>query len=153
MSNQHSIDNATLSISENSRKIVEKIKANNLLSIGKAEKDANNKDIYLLAIALGLDKPIEKMVRTESWVRTIYFNQLDRSIVQAIYLANLPDTEDLSENCDIKDAFNYCKTLTEVGFREIDIFASEANYNPELMVEKLLEYADSIYDETVSSVQ
>ena len=144
-------DNSTLPISERSRDIVTKMKEHNLLSIGKGEGDSNTKDIYLLAVALGLDQPIIKMIKPESWTRTIYFNSSDKSLIRAALLATATDSDDIAAYCDTKEAFNYCKQLTDAGFQSIDEFASSAMYDPELMARKMLEYVDSIYDDVIKN--
>ncbi len=146
MINNNQNDNTTLPISEGSREVITKMKAHNLLSIGTGEGDSNNKDIYLLAIALGLENPTDKMSKPESWTRTVYFSGFEKSLVKAAYLGNIADSDDISDYCDIREAFAYCKMLTDEGFLEIDKFAQEALYDPELMVKKMLEYVDSIYD-------
>ena len=149
MINNNQNDNTTLPISEGSREIVVKMKEHNLLSIGKGEGDSNNKDIYLLAIALGLENPTDRMSRPESWTRTINFDEFDKSLVKAAYLGSVADGDNISQYCDIREAFSYCKKLTDAGFIEIDKFAHEALYDPELMVKKMLEYVDSIYDDVI----
>ena len=149
MINNNQNDNTTLPISEGSREVVAKMKEHNLLSIGKGEGDSNNKDIYLLAIALGLENPVDKMSRPESWTRTVNFGGFDKSLVKAAYLGTAADGDDISRYCDAREAFSYCKMLTDAGFLEIDKFAQEASYDPELMVKKMLEYVESIYDEVI----
>lgn len=144
-------DNSTLSISEKSRAVVAKMKEHNLLSIGKGENDTNTKDIYLLAVALGLDKMAETTVKKggESYTRTIYFKDPDRALLISALLENARNADKLLEYCDIKRAFTYSKGYTDAGFQFIDDLAQSAMYDPELMVKKLLEYVDSIYDETI----
>ena len=63
---------------------------------------------------------------------------------------NAPETDDILEYCDIKKAFANSKGYTDAGFEAIDELAQSAMYDPDLMLKKLLEYADSIYDETVN---
>ena len=152
MINRYQEDNSTLPISESSREVVARLKEHNLLSMGKGEMDTNNKDIYLLAVALGLDSPEEKLSKPESWVRTVNFRDDDKSLAIAAYMATALDSDSVGKYCDLRDAFAYCKCRTDAGFRAIDSFASEAMYDPELMVKKMLSYVDTIYDEVVNSV-
>lgn len=143
-------DNSTLSISENSRAIVNKIKDHNLLSIGKGETDTNTKDIYMLAVALGMDEVPEKVIKGgESYTRTIYFRDFDKALLEALLLNRKEDTENITQLCDMKSAFALSKEYTDAGFRKIDKLAESSMYDPELMVKKLLEYTDTIYDKKV----
>ena len=143
-------DNYTISISEKSRAVVAKMKEHNLLSIGKGDNDVNTKDIYLLAMALGLDKePTSSIKGGESYTRTIYFKDFDRALLVSALLENANSTEDLLEFCDIKKAFSNSKGFTDAGFEVIDELAQNAMYDPELMVKKLLEYVEDLYDETI----
>lgn len=151
MINGNMDDNSTISISEKSRAVVAKMKDHNLLSIGKGDNDTNTKDIYLLAMALGLDKePSSSIKGGESYTRTIYFKDFDRALLTAAFLQTAPETDDILEYCDIKRAFANSKGYTDAGFEAIDELAQSAMYDPELMVKKLLEYVDSIYDETIN---
>lgn len=150
MINGNMDDNSTISISERSRTVVAKMKEHNLLSIGKGDNDTNTKDIYLLAMAMGLDKePSQSIKGGESYTRTIYFKDFDRALLTAAFLENAQGSEDILEFCDIKKAFAYSKGFTDAGFEAIDEIAQSAMYDPELMMKKLLEYVDSIYEEVV----
>ena len=145
-------DNSTLPISENGREVVTRLKEHGLLSMGKSEMDTNNKDIYLLAVALGLDSPEERLNKPESWVRMVNFRDFDKHLAIAAYMATAPDSDSVGRYCDQREAFAYCKQYTDAGFRAIDTFASESMYDPELMVKKMLSFVDTIYDEVVNSV-
>lgn len=152
MIDRYQEDNSTLPISENGREVVTRLKEHNLLSMGKGEMDINNKDIYLLAVALGLDSPAEKLIKPESWVRMVNFRDHDKALAIAAYMATALDSDSVGKYCDQRDAFAYCKQFTDAGFRIIDSFASDAMYDPDLMVKKMLSYVDSIYEEVISSV-
>ena len=144
-------DNSTISISEASREVVARLKEHNLLAIGKSDNDTNTKDIYLLAVALGLASPVETSNKgAESYTRTIYFKSEDRALLTAALWDTLTDTSDVLELCDSKKAFAYSKGFTNVGFQQIDKFAAESMYDPELMVQKLLDYVESIFDDTIA---
>ncbi len=142
-------DNSTLSISEKSRSVVAKLKEHDLLAVGKGDDDTNTKDIYLLAVALGLEKEPQLSIKGgESYTRTIYFKDFDKALLIAACLENAGE-DNLLENCDIKKAFSNSKGYTDAGFEAIDKLAQSAMYDPNLMVKKLLEYIDSVYDEIV----
>ena len=128
---------------------VRKMKEHKLLSIGKSEGDSNNKDIYLLAVALGLDHPGEKMSNIDSYTRVTNFRPQDRSLITSVLLGTADEDSDISSYCGLKNAFDYCKQFTDAGFRAIDRFAAEANYDPDLMVRKMLDHVDSIYDDVI----
>ncbi len=150
MNSRNNEDGTTLPISENSRNVVKKMKEHDLLSIGKGEGDLQTKDIYLLAVALGLGSPAERMVNPQSWTRTAYFQMEDKSLLRAILLDTADSSKDISDFCDMKAAFDYSRQFTDAGFRRIDEFAAEAMYDKELMVRKMLDYVDSIFEETVN---
>ena len=149
MSSNNQYDNSTLPISEASWDVVRKMKEHKLLSIGVGEGDSNNKDIYLLAVALGLDRPTEKLTRSESYTRTSYFTPKDRSLITSVLLGTADEDSDISSYCKTKNAFDYCRQFTDAGFQAIDRFAAEANYDPDLMVRKMLDHVDSIYDDVI----
>ena len=150
MSDKTREDNSTLPISEGSRDVVKKMKEHGLLSLGMGEGDSNNKDIYLLAVALGLGSPTERMVAPQSWTRTNYFEMEDKALIQAALLGSLNSSEDIASHCDLKEAFNYCRQFTDAGFQKIDKFAAEGSYDPDLMVRKMLDYVESKYDEVIN---
>ena len=52
-------------------------------------------------------------------------------------------------HCDTKEAFSYCRQLTDAGFRRLDEFAAGAMYDPDLMARKMLDYVASKYDEVI----
>lgn len=144
-------DNSTLSISEASRAVIARLKDHNLLAIGKSDNDTNTKDIYLLAVALGLSSPIETSNKgAESYTRTIYFKSDDKALLTAALLDTIKDTTEITDFCDSKKAFAYSKGFTNAGFQEIDRIAADGLYDPELVVQKLLDYVDAAFDETVA---
>lgn len=149
MNDNSQYENSTVPISGASWEIVRKMKEHKLLSIGKSEGDSNNKDIYLLAVALGLDHPGEKMSNIDSYTRVTNFRPQDRSLITSVLLGTADEDSDISSYCGLKNAFDYCKQFTDAGFRAIDRFAAEANYDPDLMVRKMLDHVDSIYDDVI----
>lgn len=150
MINGNMDDNSTLSISEKSRVVVSKMKEHNLLSMGKGDNDVNTKDIYLLAVAMGLDKEPSSCIRGgESYTRTIYFKDFDRALLISAFLANAKSSRDILESCDIRKAFANSKGFTDAGFEAIDQLAQSALYDPELLMKKLLEFVDNLYDDVV----
>ena len=142
-------DSSTIRISAESRDVVRKMKEHELLSLGMGEGDSNTKDIYLLAVALGLGMPTERMNDPKSWTRASYFELEDKALLRSILLGTLDSTEDIASHGDLKEALNYCKQFTDAGFRRIDEFAADAMYDPDLMVRKMLDYVDSKYDEVI----
>ncbi len=145
-------DNSSISISEKSRAVVNKMKEHNLLSIGRTENDVNTKDIYLLAVALGLDEEPKTTIKGgESYTRAIYFKDPDRALLFASLIESAADSDDILESCDSKKAFAVSKGYTDAGFKKIDEMAEESMYDPELMVKKLLDYVDSIYDDVIDA--
>ena len=149
MTDRNREDSASLAISEESREVVRKLKEHGLLSLGKGEGDSNNKDIYLLAVALGLGKPTERMNNPSSWTRISYFEIEDKALIRSVLLGTLDNAKDIINHCDLKEAFNYCRQFTDAGFQRIDNFAAKASYDPDLMVRKMLDYVDEIYDEVI----
>ena len=152
MTERSAIENTTLPISENSREIVAKMKNHNLLALGKGENDMNNKDIYLLAVAMGLDNPTEQMIKPESWTRVVNFSEKDKALIISALLGTAGSTDEIEEYCDLNNAISYCKKFTDAGFEEIDRIAADVKYNPELLVRKMLNYVDEIYDDVVGNL-
>lgn len=140
----------TIHISEESRDVVRKMKEHDLLSLGTGEGDSNTKDIYLLAVALGLDSPPEKLNKPYPWTRASYFGTEDKALIMSVLFGTLNDAaDDVAAHCDTKEAFGYCRQLTDAGFRRLDEFAADAMYDPDLMARKMLDYVDSKYDEVI----
>ncbi len=142
-------DSSTIRISAESRDVVSKMKEHDLLSLGVGEGDSNTKDIYLLAVALGLGAPAEKMGDPRAWTRASYFELEDKALIRAVMLGTLDNAENIAAHCDLKEAFNYCSQFTNAGFRRIDEFAADANYDPDLMVRKMLDHVAEKYDELI----
>ena len=142
-------DNSSQPISEGSRDVVKKMKEHGLLSLGMREEGSRNKDIYLLAVALGLGSPTKRMIAPQSWARNTYFQMEDKALIQAVLLGSLNSSEDITSHCDLKEAYSYCRQFTDVGFQKIDKFAAEGFNDPDLMVRKMLDYVESKYDEVI----
>ena len=111
-----------------------------------------NKDIYLLAVAMGLDNPTEQMIKPESWTRVVNFSEKDKALIISALLGTAGSTDEIEEYCDLNNAFSYCKKFTDAGFEEIDRIAADVKYNPELLVRKMLNYVDEIYDDVVGKL-
>lgn len=149
MSNGNRDEGTSIPISEGSRDVVKKMKDHDLLSMGRGESDSQNKDIYLLAVAMGLGSPTEKMTGAQSWTRVNYFQTEDVALLKAILLATADGTKDITPYCDTKAAFDYSRQFTDAGFKKLDEFAADALYDKDLLVRNMLDYVESMYDKIV----
>lgn len=146
-------DNTTLSISNKSREVVSRMKDHKILTLERTEEGAHTNDIYMLAVALGLDSPGESVKKDgDSYTRTYNFKEMDRSLLIAALFDSMEDSNlDNDYYFDIKNAFALSKKYTDAGFEKLDEIISEAMYDPELTVRKLLEYVNTLYDDVVDA--
>lgn len=118
----------------------------NVLGINMME----NKDLYLLAVALGLQSPEEIQGPKEGYVRTAYFKTTDKSLLASILLGKVKNEDeiDLVANYDV--SYDESEKCAEAGFNMLAEIINSANGNKDLMEKRLMKQLGELYQINVA---
>lgn len=133
-------------INSSYRAVIDDLKNNKILGF----EDVENKDSFLLAVALGVDSP-EDVKNKDGWVRTSYLKTTDKALMASVLLGISENDEVVDNNSDIDKAIEYCEKCAESGYRKLYQKINDFGRDNEIVQKKMLKELDSMYLSIVES--
>ena len=111
----------------------------------------DTKDIFLLAVALGLNDPKEIQGKKDGYVRASYIKTYDKALLSSILLGieENKDNVDTYANMDIN--FDEAERCAETGFMKLKEMIDSANGDAELFEKRILSELKFLYQKNVAT--
>ena len=137
-------DPLMLYVTEETKKLIEKIELNGFLNLNN--KNTSRTELFIFASALGLEVDIKtKLDNKDSLTRTTYLETKDEAMLYSSFINNIKDEEDL-EKCVSKSAvFSESEEYANTGFNLIK--GTMESKNEETAIFERIKILDDKYEE------
>ena len=98
-----------------------------------------NKDIFLLAVALGMGSPVEIQGKRDGFIRTSYIKSRDKSLLASLLLGKLESQEDIDRFANDDLAYEEAERCAESGFAILKNMIDSAACDEELIEKRVLD--------------
>ena len=120
------------------------LNANNILGF----KDIENKDRFMLAVALGLNSPCEKdkLKGASGWFRTEVIKHINEKANYQVILLGKASSEDIEEAIDLQNNFDMSERCAVSGFEKLREMADIYRNDNDLICKKFIKDLDLLYE-------
>lgn len=125
---------------------VDAMKENDILGFSMVE----NKDSFLLAVALGVDAP-EQVKGKDGWFLMKNLKTADKALLAAVLLGTAENDSEVDSFADIEKAIDLCEECAEAGFAELRKKITDADKDRDILERRLLKELDMLYAANVEA--
>lgn len=129
------------------RDFLEGIKKSNIL--GFHLPDA--KDVFLLAVSLGLDCPKDISGRKDGYFLVKNIRTSDKAFFASITLGNMKDNKDVDKYANDEINYDEAERCAESGFEILKGKIEDSGGNEELLAKRMLSELDLLYEKYFNS--
>ena len=133
-------------INSNYRSEIEEMKDRDILGFSMVE----NKDSFLLAVALGLDSP-EAVKSRDGWFLMKNLKTSDKALLAAVLLGTANNDTEVDSFADIEKALDLCEQCAEAGFRDLRQRIIDAEKDRDIFERRLMKEMDLLYTTLVEA--
>lgn len=133
-------------INSNYRSEIEEMKDRDILGFSMVE----NKDSFLLAVALGLDSP-EIVKSRDGWFLMKNLKTSDKALLAAVLLGTANNDTEVDSFADIEKALDLCEQCAEAGFRDLRQRIIDAEKDRDIFERRLMKEMDLLYTTLVEA--
>lgn len=110
---------------------------------------AENKDTFMLAVALGIDAPAPSVEHRDGYFRMQYLKTQDKALVGSVLLGKAETDAAIDENADLEKSIAYCELCAEKGFEILRTKINDAGGDGDLLERRLLTELDLLFAKNV----
>lgn len=130
--------------SEQYRAFIDDMKEKNVLGLNLVE----GKDIFMLAVALGLNNPAQLPNKVGLFLNTA-LKTADKALMASVLLGTVMDDNQLDKYADEDLAAELCEQCAEAGYQILQKKYNDANCDSDLLERQLLKDLDYLYMKNV----
>ena len=134
-------------INEQYRAFIDELKSNDVLGF----KLLDNKESFMLAVALGIDQPTECKKKRFGWTRKSYIKTSDKAMWAAVLLGTANTDEEINQYADLDKSVELCEKCAETGFGVLKQQYEKAEGDAELFERRMLKALDLLYTQNVEN--
>ena len=134
-------------INEKYRAFIEELKANDVLGF----KLLDNKEAFMLAVALGINEPKDCQKKKFGWTRKSYIKSTDKAIWASVLLGTATTDEEINQYADLDKSIELCEQCAETGFEILKHQYDDANGDAELFERRMLKKLDLLYTTNIEN--
>ena len=131
-------------VSDAFKKTTDKLKDQDVLGLSMAE----GKEVFMLAVALGLDKPTVLIKRQGLFLNTA-LKTADKALIASVLLGTMSDDEDMDQYADFDKSCELCEKYAETGYQVLLKKYNDAGCDEELLERRMLSEVDLLYSKNV----
>lgn len=124
--------------------VIDELKEKDVLGLNIAE----GKDIFMLAVALGLDSPEQLKNRVGLFLNTA-LKTADRALIASVLLGTATDDSQLDQMADFDASADLCEQCAEAGYQKLLKKYSDANCDTILLERRLIKELELLYAKNV----
>lgn len=128
-------------INLNHRTLLDEMKRKNLLFDSIAE----NKDMFLMAVALGINSPAESVATRDGFILLKSLKTSDKALLGSILLKRAETDEQIDECSDFDKSLDLCELCAESGFGILRSKVIDAQWDSDILARRLLNELDLLY--------
>ncbi len=122
------------------RSDIEEMKDTDLLGFKLVE----NKESFMLAVALGLDSP-EPVKNRDGWFLMKNLKTTDKALLAAVLLGTAESDDDVDCFSDLEKSLDLCEQCAEKGYEELRQRVLDSQMDRELLERRMLKELDLLY--------
>ena len=126
------------------RGVVDELKKNDVLGLNIVE----GKDIFMLAVALGLDDPTPLKNKVGLFLNTA-LKTADKALMASVLLGTVTDDAQLDEFADQDMSADLCEQCAEAGYQLLLKKYNDADCDPDLMERRLIKELELLFIKNV----
>ena len=127
-------------INSNYRSEIDEMKDSDILGFSIVE----NKDSFLLAVAMGVDSP-ETVKSKDGWFLMKNLKTTDKALLAAVVLGTANDDGEVDSYADIEKALDFCEQCAEAGFKNLRERILDAGKDREILERRMMKELDMLY--------
>lgn len=131
-------------VSDAFKKTTDELKDQDVLGLSMAE----GKEVFMLAVALGLDKPTVLIKRQGMFLNTA-LKTADKALIASVLLGTMSDDEDMDQYADFDKSCELCEKYAETGYQVLLKKYNDAGCDEELLERRMLSEVDLLYSKNV----
>lgn len=132
-------------INEKYRSFIDELKAKDVLGF----KLLDNKESFMLAVALGVNQPTECKKKRFGWTRKSYIKSADKAMWASVLLGTATTDEEINQYADLDKSIELCEQCAETGFEILKQQYDKAEGDAELFERRMMKALDFLYTQVV----
>ena len=128
------------------RTVIDEMKKNDVLGLNIVE----GKDIFMLAVALGLDNPTQLKNRVGLFLNTA-LKTADRALMASVLLGTVTDDTQLDEFADQEMSADLCEQCAEAGYQLLQKKYNDADCDSDLLERRMLKELELLFIKNVEA--
>lgn len=132
-------------INEKYRSFIDELKAKDVLGF----KLLDNKESFMLAVALGVNQPTECKKKRFGWTRKSYIKSADKAMWASVLLGTATTDEEINLYADLDKSIELCEQCAETGFEILKQQYDKAEGDAELFERRMMKALDFLYTRVV----
>ena len=105
-----------------------------------------NKEIFFLTMALGMDEPKKLPTKKTGWILFKTFDTSDKALIQALRLgAEDVNEENINDFTDFDKCIDYAEQCSETGFEKLRQMVADADGDNTTLQDRLMNELDRLY--------
>ena len=134
-------------INEQYRSFIDELKANDVLGF----KLLDNKESFMLAVALGINQPTECKKKRFGWTRKSYIKTADKAMWASVLLGTATTDDEINQYADLDKSIELCEQCAETGFDILKQQYEKAEGDAEVFERRMLKALDLLYTQNVEN--
>lgn len=134
-------------INEQYRSFIDELKANDVLGF----KLLDNKESFMLAVALGINQPTECKKKRFGWTRKSYIKTADKAMWASVLLGTAITDDEINQYADLDKSIELCEQCAETGFDILKQQYEKAEGDAEVFERRMLKALDLLYTQNVEN--
>ena len=126
------------------RTTVDELKKQDVLGLGIVE----NKDAFLLAVALGLDNPQQLKNKIGLFLNTA-LKTTDKALIASVLLGTIADDSEIDEKADLDGSIDLCEMCAETGYQVLLKKYNDADCDSDLLARRMIKELELLYTKNV----
>lgn len=128
------------------RTAIDELKKKDVLGLGIVE----GKDIFMLAVALGLQDPQPLKNRQGLFLKTA-LKTADKALMAGVLLGTVADDSQIDDNADLDKSMDICEQCAETGYQLLVKKYNDANCDTDLLERRMLKELEMLYAKNVAT--
>lgn len=134
-------------INEQYRSFIDELKANDVLGF----KLLDNKESFMLAVALGINQPTECKKKRFGWTRKSYIKTADKAMWASVLLGTATTDDEINQYADLDKSIELCEQCAETGFDILKQQYEKAESDAEVFERRMLKALDLLYTQNIEN--
>ena len=128
------------------RTAIDELKKKDVLGLGIVE----GKDIFMLAVALGLQDPQPLKNRQGLFLKTA-LKTADKALMAGVLLGTITDDNDIDANADLDKSMDACEQCAETGYQLLVKKFNDADCDTDLFERRMMKELEMLYNKNVAT--